>query len=141
MKTTTLSERLEEVMRELQIESPKELARFCDVSEGLVSQWFSGMTKLGAKPLIAFARTQFSLDWIVDGKQPKYRAGHEKGESRALRLAANQDDDQPSPETYAKLILLFGQASKIERKETLRALDKAAQARALRNGGAGGNKT
>lgn len=69
----TLGERLREVMQELKIESPKELAKFCEVSEGLVSQWFSGYTKLGPKPLKAFSRTHFNLSWITDGALPKYR--------------------------------------------------------------------
>jgi|GEM_PF-4835578 len=72
MEKMTLGDRLREVMQELGINSPREFAEFCDVSEGLVSQWFSGTTKLGAKPLIALSRTKFSLDWIVDGKLPKY---------------------------------------------------------------------
>lgn len=68
-----LTTRLKEVMRELGIANNAELATFCGVSQGLVAQWFSGLTKLGPKPLKAFARTQFSLDWITDGKLPKYR--------------------------------------------------------------------
>lgn len=70
----TLGERLHEVMRELKIESPRELAKFCAVSEGLVSQWFSGQTKLGPKPLKALAKTHFNLNWITDGDLPKYRS-------------------------------------------------------------------
>lgn len=69
----TLGERLREVMQELDIKTPKALSEFCGVSEGLVSQWFSGQTKLGPKPLKAFARTHFSLDWIANGELPKYR--------------------------------------------------------------------
>lgn len=68
----TLGDRLLEVMRELRIESPRELAKFCNVSEGLVSQWFSGQTKLGPKPLLAFSKTQFSIEWLSTGKLPKY---------------------------------------------------------------------
>ena len=68
-----LSVRLNEVMLELGLSKPVDLAKFCCVSEGLVSQWFSGATKLGPKPLKAFSRTNFSLDWITDGKLPKYR--------------------------------------------------------------------
>lgn len=70
----TLKDRLLEAMGELGINSPKELADFCKVSEGLVSQWFSGQTKLGPKPLKAFGKTKFSLDWLTDGTLPKYRA-------------------------------------------------------------------
>lgn len=72
-----LAARLSEVMQELSLQKPKELADFCGVSEGLVSQWFSGTTKLGPKPLKAFARTHFSLDWLTDGRLPKYRSGAE----------------------------------------------------------------
>lgn len=60
-------------MHELNLKSNQELATFCGVSPGLVTQWFSGLTKLGPKPLRAFARTQFSLDWITEGRLPKYR--------------------------------------------------------------------
>lgn len=69
-----LAIRLKQVMKELNLTTNAELADFCGVSQGLVAQWFSGMTKLGPKPLKAFGRTQFSLDWITDGKLPKYRA-------------------------------------------------------------------
>lgn len=68
-----LAIRLKQVMTELGLKTNAELADFCGVSQGLVAQWFSGMTKLGPKPLKAFARTQFSLDWLTDGKLPKYR--------------------------------------------------------------------
>jgi transcriptional regulator with XRE-family HTH domain len=70
----TLPTRLTVVMQELGLEKPKNLAEFCGVSEGLVSQWFSGRTKLGPKPLRALSHTHFNLDWVVDGRLPKYRA-------------------------------------------------------------------
>ncbi|MCG2586525.1 LexA family transcriptional regulator [Massilia sp. TS11] len=60
-------------MRELGLQKPVELAEFCGVSEGLVSQWFSGRTKLGPKPMLAFSKTPFNLEWISEGKLPKYR--------------------------------------------------------------------
>ena len=69
----TLKDRLTEVMEDLNITRAKDLAIFCDVSEGLVTQWFSGQTNLGPKPLKAFARTRFNIDWIADGTLPKYR--------------------------------------------------------------------
>jgi phage repressor protein C with HTH and peptisase S24 domain len=68
-----LATRLKQVMAELGLKNSVELATFCNVSQGLVAQWFSGTTRLGPKPLKAFARTQFSLDWLTDGKLPKYR--------------------------------------------------------------------
>lgn len=69
----TLATRLAEVMAELNLRKGRDLALFCGVSEGLVTQWFSGQTGLGPKPLKALARTHFSLDWIVEGRLPKYR--------------------------------------------------------------------
>ena len=63
-----LAERLTEVMKELGLETPTQLATFCGVTQGLVTQWFDGSSKLGPKPLLAFARTHFDLDWI---KQPQ----------------------------------------------------------------------
>ncbi len=69
----TLKDRLNEVMEDLKLTKAKDLAIFCDVSEGLVTQWFSGQTNLGPKPLKAFARTRFNIDWIADGTLPKYR--------------------------------------------------------------------
>lgn len=69
-----LAIRLTEVMKELGLKTKADLADFCGVSQGLVAQWFSGMTKLGPKPLKAFGRTQYSLDWITEGRLPKYRA-------------------------------------------------------------------
>ncbi|BBB65889.1 transcriptional regulator [Undibacterium sp. YM2] len=69
----TLKDRLTEVMEDLKITRAKDLAIFCDVSEGLVTQWFSGQTNLGPKPLKAFSRTRFNIDWIADGTLPKYR--------------------------------------------------------------------
>ena len=71
---STLNERLLTVMDELDIPSQRALAAFCGVTEGLVAQWFSGDTKLGPKPLKAFAaKSYFSLNWISDGVLPKYR--------------------------------------------------------------------
>ncbi|WP_323141309.1 LexA family transcriptional regulator [Massilia phyllosphaerae] len=89
----TLASRLTEVMAELGLEKPKDLADFCRVSEGLVSQWFSGRTKLGPKPLRALARTQFNLDWVTEGKLPKYRAEH--GESTRRVRVLHPDDPLP----------------------------------------------
>ena len=76
-----LAIRLEEVMKELGLATRKELADFCGVGQGLVTQWFTGMTKLGPKPLKAFARTKFSLDWLTEGKLPKYRPASVEGSS------------------------------------------------------------
>lgn len=101
-------------MRELDIETPKALADFCEVSEGLVSQWFSGQTKLGPKPLRAFARTRFSLDWITDGVLPKYRAEKNvEQESRppgAPRAVLPDPGGLVRPADIAELIILFGQS-------------------------------
>jgi phage repressor protein C with HTH and peptisase S24 domain len=94
LKMNTLADRLTEVMKELGLEKPKDLADFCGVSEGLVSQWFSGRTKLGPKPLRAFSRTQFNLDWITDGRLPKYRA-EESGVPAGFRRVIAVDDDDP----------------------------------------------
>jgi phage repressor protein C with HTH and peptisase S24 domain len=72
---TTLKERLIEVMEDLGISGQRELADFCDVSEGLVTQWFQGSTGLGPKPLKAFAaKTDYSLNWLSDGSLPKRRS-------------------------------------------------------------------
>jgi hypothetical protein len=64
-------------MSELNLSNNKALADFCEVSEGLVTQWFSGQTKLGPKPLKAFSRTNINLDWLTTGKLPKYRSSFE----------------------------------------------------------------
>lgn len=96
---TNLAERLTEVMRVQHLGSAKELADFCEVSEGLVSQWFSGTTKLGPKPLKAFARkTRFSLDWITDGRLPIYReigSDAQTAASKSHILALHPDDVPP----------------------------------------------
>jgi phage repressor protein C with HTH and peptisase S24 domain len=92
----TLSDRLREAMRELNLSNNRALADFCEVSEGLVTQWFSGQTKLGPKPLKAFSRTNFNLDWLTTGKLPKYRdsfgahADH-IGTSAEIDLSNNPD--------------------------------------------------
>jgi hypothetical protein len=71
---TTFPERLIEVMNALDLPTQKALADFCEVSEGLVAQWFKGDTKLGPKPLKAFsAKTYYNLDWLADGTLPKFR--------------------------------------------------------------------
>lgn len=97
-----LPSRLREVMLELELTKPTDLAEFCDVSEGLVSQWFSGMTKLGPKPLKAFARTNFSLDWLTDGKLPKYRAGKSGAAevNQSNITAIHPDDDHDDDIVY-----------------------------------------
>lgn len=94
----TLPSRLREVMDELGIEKPRELAEFCGVSEGLVSQWFSGTTKLGPKPLRALARTHFNLDWIVEGRLPKYRIGPHRTSGGGIDHVAT-----PSPQVRNEL--------------------------------------
>jgi transcriptional regulator with XRE-family HTH domain len=136
MGKTTLGERLLEVMQELGIESPKELSRFCDVSEGLVSQWFSGTTKLGAKPLIALARTQFSLDWIVDGRLPKYSA-HRK---RSVLEVVPATDQRISADQLIELLALFDAAGERERVIAIKALRPSAEKNGLRWGRVGNDK-
>jgi phage repressor protein C with HTH and peptisase S24 domain len=89
----TLATRLAEVMAELNFTKNKELAAFCDVSEGLVAQWFAGTTKLGPKPLKAFGRTHFSLDWIVEGKLPKYRKDSSSDGLLPVHAADKDDPD------------------------------------------------
>lgn len=74
---STLETRLREVMKELNLEQDKDMADFCGVSAGLVSQWWKGSTKLGPKPLMALSKTKFNLDWITTGKGPKYRQSEE----------------------------------------------------------------
>jgi len=96
--STTLGERLHEVMQELGIESPRELAKFCGVTEGLVSQWFSGQTKLGPKPLLAFSRTQFNLEWLLEGKLPKY----------SLKKNSIDIDAEPADEITPRQKVLLG---------------------------------
>lgn len=77
LNMSQLPDRLTDVMQELSLTSRTELASYCGVSEGLVTQWFSGQTKLGPKPLKAFAKTKFNIEWIADGTLPKYRPGSE----------------------------------------------------------------
>lgn len=89
----TLADRLREVMKELGLKAPGELATFCGVSAGLVTQWFTGQTKLGPKPLKAFARTNFNLDWIVEGRLPKYRNERLPYPSFGLASADQTDDE------------------------------------------------
>ena len=70
-----LSDRLQELMDEYGLKTRGELARFAGVSSGLVTQWFTGDTQLGAKPLIRFSeRTRFCMRWLFDGTGPKYRS-------------------------------------------------------------------
>lgn len=99
----TLKDRLQEVMQDLRLAKAKDLAIFCDVSEGLVTQWFSGQTKLGPKPLKAFARTRFNIDWIADGTLPKYRkqaSDEEYGTSAQYSKVVVEDPDN---HTFAKI--------------------------------------
>lgn len=75
---TDIKGRLTEVMADLNMKDQKELAVFCGVSEGLVTQWFNGTTNLGPKPLKAFAKkTRYNLDWLCDGRGGKYRDASE----------------------------------------------------------------
>lgn len=99
---TDLSNRLKEVMVELGIRNSVDLAAFCNVSEGLVSQWFAGTTKLGPKPLQAFARTNFNLDWLVNGKLPKYREERNVVglQRRSIVTAIHPDDDHDPDLVY-----------------------------------------
>lgn len=86
--SSILADRLRQVMDELDLKDQNALAKFCDVSHALVAQWFSGSTKLGAKPLRAFAtKTNYNLDWLTDGIPPKYRP--------AIRMNSDRDPIQP----------------------------------------------
>jgi phage repressor protein C with HTH and peptisase S24 domain len=104
-----LASRLREVMKEMRMVSRRELADFCGVSEGLASQWFAGTTLLGPKPLRAFARTDYSLDWITEGKLPKYRRHTHTtsdkegdlpraGDVKLSRVTAIHPDDPQDPD-------------------------------------------
>lgn len=74
-----LRERILEIMEDMDMKLSKDLADFCGVSEGLVSQWLKEgdligpKRNLGAKPLLAFSRTNYNLDWIISGDGDKYR--------------------------------------------------------------------
>lgn len=120
MKKTTLGDRLQEVMQGLGIETPREFAKFCGVSEGLVSQWFSGTTKLGAKPLIALARTRFSLDWIVDGKLPKYSA-----ERSHITTAPESGQLKLTPGVFVDLVTVYYYTDDAGREAIDAAIDAA----------------
>lgn len=89
----TLATRLAEVMAELNLKKARELALFCGVSESLVAQWFSGRTGLGQKPLKALSRTHFSLDWIVEGKLPKYRKNEPINASESVDVSVHDKPD------------------------------------------------
>lgn len=126
----TLQQRLLEVMDELGLEKPVDLANYCGVSEGLVSQWFSGTTCLGPKPLKAFARSSsFSLDWLTDGKLPKYRPGA----GAAQAVPANDPPlEPPRPPDYAwlsaeemRLVTLYRTTNDRERVRAMRDLEKS----------------
>ena len=112
----TLPTRLIEVMQELGLEKPKNLAEFCGVSEGLVSQWFSGRTKLGPKPLRALSHTHFNLDWIVDGRLPKYRTStltktESENTSASGRAAAPPDEKGAAAPGEEELVLVYRMAA------------------------------
>lgn len=69
-----LKERLEELMKEHGLRTQQQLADFAGVTKGLVGQWFSGQTKLGAKPLMEFEKkTNFSTIWLAYGTGEKYK--------------------------------------------------------------------
>lgn len=71
---STLKERLQELMEEYGLTKQIDLAKFANVSKGLVNQWFSGETGLGIKPLLELDRkTQFSPQWLADGTGAKYK--------------------------------------------------------------------
>lgn len=119
MRKTTPWERLQEVMQELHIESPAELAKFCGVSDGLVSQWKSGDTKFGPKPLRAFARTKFSLDWIVDGELPKYSA------ERSHIATKETEISDVTPHSIAEMVTVYCYTDAAGRKTIDSAVDAA----------------
>lgn len=125
LKMNTLGERLREVMRELEIETPRALADYCGVSEGLVSQWFSGQTKLGAKPLRALAKTQFNLDWITTGALPKYRKDDNELYLRSVPMHA--PPDVVSAEEIIELVVAYKSATKKDRKSVMSLAKTAAE--------------
>lgn len=94
---SNLRDRLLLIMKEMGMEKSKDLALFCDVSEGMVSQWLKDgevigpKPSLGAKPLLAFSRTNYNLDWINSGDGDKYRIDPQAYE--LLKLFEQADDE------------------------------------------------
>jgi SOS-response transcriptional repressor LexA len=92
-----LSLRMTEVMQELGLDTQRDLAAFCGVTDSLVAQWFAGLTGLGPKPLRAFARkTDYNLDWLARGDLPKRRPT--KAEAARLQMAQADLADGPGPD-------------------------------------------
>jgi SOS-response transcriptional repressor LexA len=108
-----------EVMGDLGLESQRDLATFCGVTDSLVAQWFAGITGLGPKPLRAFARkTDYNLDWLARGDLPKRRptmaeaaprqlahatsgdgVGADSSDARQVEIGAGAGDDAAAPNT------------------------------------------
>jgi len=116
-----LQSRLREVMTELELESASDLAKFCKVSEGLVSQWFAGSTRLGPKPLKAFSRTQFSLDWLTDGRLPKYRPASSSA-APLVQLVA-EPDHRIAPDELRKWMDFFLDTGSAQRPRLISAVE------------------
>ena len=108
LKMTTLQERLREVMERYGIPDQKRLADFCEVSEGLVAQWFSGQTGLGPKPLRAFGRkTDYSLDWLSEGILPKL-----KKEKSRVETLVQPNNVHPAISEVTRLMQTMDEAGK-----------------------------
>ena len=110
-------------MPEMGLTTDKDLADFCGVSAGLVSQWFKGTSQLGAKPLKAFSRTNFNLDWIVEGQLPKYRPGATNSGQRLDRSIPD-----PLPSQMIELLTAFQHCS-VEHREQILSLALTSQVR------------
>lgn len=117
---STLGERLQIVMQELKISNKKELADLCGVSSGLVTQWFSGDTDLGPKPLVALSKFHFNLDWLANGNPPMYRA--EYAGPRPVESVESPSPPPIDPGEIVDFISLFAHSSKTARGQAIRLL-------------------
>jgi SOS-response transcriptional repressor LexA len=70
---STIQDRLTEVMRDNNLSTQADLARFSGASRASVGHWFAGISKPSSKPLTSIAtKGGYSAKWIIDGVGPKY---------------------------------------------------------------------
>jgi transcriptional regulator with XRE-family HTH domain len=140
-----LATRLDEAMKEAREYGPKgisqsELKRRSGVPQATISRTLKGLTDPETDTIRKLATAlNVTFEWLNEGLPPKHRAeGRTQTESKAgnIKLASNQDDTLTSPESYAELVLLFGNADRGAQKEALRILARAAKSGKASKGGA-----
>jgi transcriptional regulator with XRE-family HTH domain len=133
----SLANRLDEAMKEAREHgvdgiSQSKLKEISGVPQATISRTLKGQTSPETATIRRLASAlNVTFEWLNEGILPKYR--HEKVENVAspvaqVQLVGPAKPSGPTPEDYAEIVRLFGQAPPSAQKEALRLLGRAIKA-------------